>query len=168
MNPNLTTPHAVYRIFGGDILLYVGCSGNVLARIYHHSSAQAWVHQITDITVAWYPTARLALDAETAAIATEHPVYPTPEDKRGRRYPMHPCRECGVLVSASRELCAPCRQKADRTAQDAWKARHPEKQAEYNARYGPRRSTETKAERKARYERSKMPSKKSREALQGS
>lgn len=67
---------AVYRHFDATgQLLYVGCAANPSARMGQHVSRSPWATSVTLITVQWHPNKAAALEAETAAIAAESPVF---------------------------------------------------------------------------------------------
>lgn len=66
---------AVYRLYDKEgRLLYVGCSTNVLRRIYEYSVA-TWYRQIDTVKIEHFATLKLALDAEKAAIFNERPIH---------------------------------------------------------------------------------------------
>jgi predicted GIY-YIG superfamily endonuclease len=72
----VSTPTALYRLFGdGDELLYTGIS-NVFGRRWHqHSKDKEWWGEVRSATLEWHETRELALAAEEAAIKAEHPKY---------------------------------------------------------------------------------------------
>lgn len=69
-------PVAVYRMYDATgVLLYVGYSTNIAARIQNHQWRTAWIEDVVDITLAHYPDVHAARDAERVAIKTEAPRY---------------------------------------------------------------------------------------------
>lgn len=67
---------ALYRHFDKDsTLLYVGVATDHIRRLYAHAMHSAWRREIARIEVAWFPTRREALEAESAAIASEGPKF---------------------------------------------------------------------------------------------
>lgn len=76
----------VYRVYDiVDVLLYVGCSVNVEARMAQHADTAPWFPFMDRIERTDYATVAEAQDAEAAAIYTEHPRW----NVRGRS-PAHP------------------------------------------------------------------------------
>ena len=67
-------PTAVYRLYAGDVLLYVGVTNSLKTRFARHAK-NAWWQQVTRKTIAWYGERYEALDAEAIAIRDEHPVH---------------------------------------------------------------------------------------------
>jgi excinuclease UvrABC nuclease subunit len=66
----------VYRLRNPDgDLLYIGCSGILMRRMEQHSVESGWWSQVATIEVEHHPTRTAALMAETAAIASESPLY---------------------------------------------------------------------------------------------
>lgn len=69
----------VYRFFGADdALLYVGYSADFPARLKSHRVGQKpspWFPLVARWTLVSFPTSEAALDYETAAIQSEHPIY---------------------------------------------------------------------------------------------
>lgn len=66
---------AVYRMFDlSGHLLYVGASGQPLARVAEHGHKDWW-RDVVRVDIAHYPTLREALAAEGSAIETEAPRY---------------------------------------------------------------------------------------------
>lgn len=66
---------ALYRHYNDQgELLYVGISLNPIRRVQQHENS-AWWDEITRIEIERYENRRLALEAETAAIASEKPVH---------------------------------------------------------------------------------------------
>lgn len=85
---------AVYRLFNdADVLLYVGISKHFGARWTQHATQQPWWPEVHHQTITWYDSREAADDAETEAIAAEHPLHnvakvprlpaPTPAPKSG-------------------------------------------------------------------------------------
>ncbi|MFL9922575.1 hypothetical protein PQR75_46670 [Paraburkholderia fungorum] len=69
-------PTDLYRHFDADgTLLYVGISLSAIARLKQHKSAAGWRGKITKVTIETLPSREAALDAESAAIKTERPVW---------------------------------------------------------------------------------------------
>jgi predicted GIY-YIG superfamily endonuclease len=69
-------PTALYRLYAvGDVLLYVGFTGELKSRFGQHAKTQPWWPEVVRKTVAWYPTRAEADAAETAAIDREKPVH---------------------------------------------------------------------------------------------
>lgn len=69
------TRTTLYRMYDrDDTLLYVGVSLNVTARLTKHSSRSFW-DSVERIELRHFDERQDALDAETLAIATEHPVF---------------------------------------------------------------------------------------------
>lgn len=69
-------PIALYRLYDvGHRLLYVGISDNPGLRWAQHAATASWWPEVAVKTLQWCPDRRAALDAETAAIATEDPVH---------------------------------------------------------------------------------------------
>lgn len=66
----------VYRFFDeyGE-LLYVGCTGNLLARVQWHRAHQPWWSSVARLTVVEYGNQVAALAAELEAIQTELPLF---------------------------------------------------------------------------------------------
>lgn len=78
--------HHVYRAFDeSDLLLYVGCSGNIAARLAKHRyNPSIWYQYQTRIDVAGTWVKDQALDVEATAIRTEGPFFNAqPEHTRG-------------------------------------------------------------------------------------
>lgn len=73
------TKARVYRMFDKDhVLLYVGCSLNVIARCKgHNHSGSVWFKDVRTITVGRWRMRGRALQEERRAIAFEHPLYNT-------------------------------------------------------------------------------------------
>jgi len=65
----------LYKFWNKDILLYVGISLNVFARLSQHRRDKEWWDEVTEITVKHYDTREEALDAEAKSIKTDGPKY---------------------------------------------------------------------------------------------
>lgn len=77
----LTHPVSLYRFFDPyGTLLYVGVSWQPLERFKAHGRYARWWSYASSVTIEWHPREHLALDAERAAIKSEHPVF----NKRSR------------------------------------------------------------------------------------
>jgi predicted GIY-YIG superfamily endonuclease len=81
---------SVYRFFdSGSRLLYVGCTDNVLRRFREHasptSSSAGWWSLQRRHTITTYGTKAAAFAAESAAIASERPLFPNPKATVGDR-----------------------------------------------------------------------------------
>jgi predicted GIY-YIG superfamily endonuclease len=92
MNPD--SPHAVYRHYSGEALLYVGCSHDPASRFIQHRSASHWATSVTRIDVEWFLDRATALQAEKEAIASQPGIHNGPKRERcttwtennGRKY----------------------------------------------------------------------------------
>lgn len=72
----MVLPHAVYRVFDATgVLLYIGCSQRIGARLAVHGNTQPWYHEIARIEVEWHPNEPHAKVAEAKAIENEKPKY---------------------------------------------------------------------------------------------
>lgn len=70
------SPHALYRFFDRtDVLLYIGISVNLPARLRQHSGGKPWWLTVARISVEYYPSRDEALAAERAAIKAERPLF---------------------------------------------------------------------------------------------
>lgn len=73
------TEAALYRVYSENAtLLYIGVTGNPEARLKRHSSqygGSEWRDEWSLVEITWFPTREEALEAETAAIRSEHPKY---------------------------------------------------------------------------------------------
>jgi predicted GIY-YIG superfamily endonuclease len=66
----------LYRHFDADgTLLYVGISLSAIARLKQHKNAAGWRGKIAQVTIETLPSREAALDAESAAIKTERPLW---------------------------------------------------------------------------------------------
>jgi predicted GIY-YIG superfamily endonuclease len=71
-----TQPHALYRFFDAtDVLLYVGITADLPARMKKHRSEKPWWVHVHHITVEQFDTRQEALDAEALAIRWEGPLH---------------------------------------------------------------------------------------------
>jgi predicted GIY-YIG superfamily endonuclease len=69
-------PTALYRLYAaGDVLLYVGFTGELKSRFGQHAKTQPWWPDVVRKTIVWYPTRAEADAAETAAIDQEKPIH---------------------------------------------------------------------------------------------
>lgn len=67
---------ALYRIWDASgRLLYVGISLSVIKRLMDHRTTSEWFEHLDTLRVTWYETRSSALQAETAAIKSECPIY---------------------------------------------------------------------------------------------
>lgn len=88
MEGRVVISHVVYRFYSAaPELLYVGCTGNLNARLAGHKSDTTWHREIATITVAHYDSAAEAKAAEKAAIAAEHPKYNVVHKVGAKRQP---------------------------------------------------------------------------------
>lgn len=68
--------HALYRFFSMyDQLLYIGITLDPASRWKSHREEKPWWYEVARITIEHHVDRRSALDAECAAIITEHPMY---------------------------------------------------------------------------------------------
>jgi predicted transcriptional regulator/predicted GIY-YIG superfamily endonuclease len=67
------TKTALYRIWDGENLLYVGISKAPWLRLYSHSRGKDWAFFATRVEVEWFDSRCAALDAERKAIDAELP-----------------------------------------------------------------------------------------------
>jgi predicted GIY-YIG superfamily endonuclease len=65
----------LYRIWSGDLLLYVGISKSFLKRFSEHMVDQPWADEITNVSCDVYPTRKEAIEAEKKTIEDEKPKY---------------------------------------------------------------------------------------------
>lgn len=67
---------AIYRYFDADDnLLYVGITGDPLARDRSHSRRSAFQEFTARQSVEWLPSRAAALEAESSAISSEQPLF---------------------------------------------------------------------------------------------
>lgn len=71
----LPVPHALYRFWAGEVLLYVGITVNPSTRWPTHERGKEWWEEITTITIERCPSRAQALSLEREAIRNEHPKY---------------------------------------------------------------------------------------------
>lgn len=76
-------PHALYRFWNGDTLLYVGITVALTRRWGRHSEDKPWWSEVERATVEHFPDRPSVLAAEAHAIRTENPKY----NVRGRSLP---------------------------------------------------------------------------------
>lgn len=67
--------YVVYRIFGSDRCLYVGCTRSFDARMAHHRLGQPWAGEVVRVKVTIHLDKRAALDVERAEIARLRPRF---------------------------------------------------------------------------------------------
>ena len=68
-------PHAVYRLYGAeDVLLYIGFTWNIPARMERHAADKSWWLEVARRTMVWYGSEGEARIAEAIAISTESPM----------------------------------------------------------------------------------------------
>jgi len=73
---NLERAHTLYRFFGHDgRLLYVGITADPGVRWKAHAKDKPWWAEVANVTVEPYDSREAVLAAETAAIASEGPLY---------------------------------------------------------------------------------------------
>lgn len=72
---NLGGATALYRLWGHDVLLYVGISHNPESRLADHRRSQPWACLIDDYEWQWRDTRIQALVDESNAIRTERPLF---------------------------------------------------------------------------------------------
>lgn len=69
------TRTALYRHFdAAGALLYVGISLSAVQRLGQHRDRSGWYSQIAQVSIEWFTDRRLALAAESLAIAQEKPL----------------------------------------------------------------------------------------------
>lgn len=69
-------PHALYRFWDdNNNLLYVGITVHLPNRVAQHRGEKEWWTEIATITIEHHPDRESVLEAEHAAIRTEHPVW---------------------------------------------------------------------------------------------
>lgn len=66
---------AVYRLYSGDDLLYIGSTVNPSQRWSHHKAVKAWWPDVSTYSLAWWPSAEDAYTEEYKAIRAEQPRY---------------------------------------------------------------------------------------------
>jgi hypothetical protein len=66
----------LYRHYDADgKLLYVGISLSAVIRLAAHKETSEWFNKIVQVKIERFPTRKMALVAEQAAILTENPEY---------------------------------------------------------------------------------------------
>jgi predicted GIY-YIG superfamily endonuclease len=81
-----TPPIVVYRFYDSEgVLLYVGCTRNLILRTRVHSSQSHWYRRIASHTATVASTWREALDMERDAIRAERPLYNVVHNPTRRR-----------------------------------------------------------------------------------
>lgn len=66
----------LYRMYDNSgALLYIGISKSAFSRFERHSAEKPWINNVTSWNREPYPTREAALEAERAAIKTEHPLH---------------------------------------------------------------------------------------------
>jgi predicted GIY-YIG superfamily endonuclease len=74
--PDVQTIHTLYRLFAADdTLLYIGITGNLMARLGFHNGKQPWWAEVATATFTTYATRADLEDAEIVAIVTEKPKH---------------------------------------------------------------------------------------------
>jgi hypothetical protein len=72
----VTQAHALYRFFDSEgVLLYVGITLDPGARWKSHSKDKPWWLEVASVTVEQWPSREMVLQAERAAIISEHPKH---------------------------------------------------------------------------------------------
>ena len=116
----------LYRCFDGDgVLLYIGASGNALARVEQHQRGQPWGNRVKRVEIEAYPDQASALTAEKRAIIMEKPLYNVLVD--GRKI-----RKATGGMSKNTEYCR------------AWRHSHRKAYNAYMAKYKRKRRKEAK------------------------
>lgn len=71
-----TKPHALYRFYDRtDVLLYVGITMDLPARVGQHRKEKPWWTEVHHITIEQFDTRSAALAAEERAIKEDGPLY---------------------------------------------------------------------------------------------
>jgi predicted GIY-YIG superfamily endonuclease len=66
--------YALYRCFDADgVLLYVGCSMTLMARVRTHNQHTTWFNRVHVITLTWFNNNADVHRAEALAITIERP-----------------------------------------------------------------------------------------------
>lgn len=65
----------LYRLYGGEGLLYIGIAHKVATRLVQHSQSKPWFDEVTSIFVERYRTRAEATEAERLAIIAEQPKF---------------------------------------------------------------------------------------------
>ena len=72
----LECPTALYRWWDdADLLLYIGISDELAGRVKGHVKGSSWMDFAARSAIERYPSRAAALDAEEAAIKSEHPLF---------------------------------------------------------------------------------------------
>lgn len=69
-------PHAVYWIYAGDTIMYIGMAHDPSFRVSQHRGRHHWT-DVTRIELKWYDNWATAAAAETAAIREHRPPWNT-------------------------------------------------------------------------------------------
>jgi len=75
--------YKLYDAFG--LLLYVGCSRNVRARMNHHKQKMSWFPRVAKTVIESHESRNSALEAEAELIRTLKPKYNIQAPSRGAR-----------------------------------------------------------------------------------
>lgn len=68
--------NCLYRMYDkNDVLLYIGISTQVMARLHSHWSSKEWICEVENIYIERFQTKRDLEEAETKAIKEEKPKY---------------------------------------------------------------------------------------------
>lgn len=71
-----TRPHALYRFYDrSDVLLYVGITVDIPARVKKHRAEKPWWTEVSNISIENFGSRHEVLAAERTAIRTERPLY---------------------------------------------------------------------------------------------
>lgn len=98
-----TSRTAIYRVYDErGRLLYVGISGNPMARWRTHSTSKPWWGEVAKTKVKWHSTRSSAEAAEVKAIREEFPRY----NKQHARFPLPRGASCSELRAAMLHLLA--------------------------------------------------------------
>lgn len=66
----------LYRMYRADgRLLYIGMTTDLPTRMYMHKRGTPWFQDVARFVFRLYPSRRAVLDAERAAIKSEHPLH---------------------------------------------------------------------------------------------
>ena len=67
---------ALYRHYGdNDLLLYVGISLSATTRLAQHCAASPWGEDIKRVSIEYFDTRKLAMEAERNAVIFERPLF---------------------------------------------------------------------------------------------
>lgn len=76
----------LYRAYSHEgVLLYIGISLSVFARLSGHSKTANWFSSLAHIKVQHFATRRGAMEAEKKAISTERPLYNVQHSREKRK-----------------------------------------------------------------------------------